>query len=222
MRLNANIRPVQDQAVRQTIALYKKVGWKSIFAKMRFWDAPYFEAENVIPKEGKIVELGCGEGFFSNFLAISSPKRNVVGVEIDKARVKDAQRGLNNTKFICQNALKAKIEASAIVCMHLLHHLNSREDQEFLLTNCYKSLPRNGKLVIIEVDPKFSFKYFITWFTDHFLVSWLFEKKIYSPIYFRRGTEWQRLLKKIGFSCKIAHVEKGKPFTHIMLTCQKN
>lgn len=205
-----------------TIQLYKNNGWKSLFAKIRFWDAPYFQAESLIPKKGVVVELGCGEGLFSNFLAVCSKDRQILGFELDMKRVKIADRGLNNTFFKCADVTRINIpKANTIVMMHLLHHLVSKKDQVDLLTKSYKALPKGGKLIIVEVEPKKSLKYLVTWCTDHFLVPWLFEGRLYSPIYFRKAKEWKKLLEIHGFSCTIIDAEKNKPFTHIILECQK-
>lgn len=213
---------MQDN-IKKTIALYKDLGWKKVFARIRFWDAPFVEVNDLIPKQGTIIELGCGEGLFANFLALTAFQRNVIGVDIDKARIEQAQRGLKNTSFIHLDALKMKMpRVDAIVCMHLLHHLSSYKDQETLLIKCSQALVKGASLVIVEVEPKISWKYLITWLTDHFLVPWLFEKRLYSPIYFRKASEWKSLVTDIGLSCKITSAQRGKPFTHIIILCKKN
>lgn len=212
-----------QENIKKTVALYKDLGWKKIFARIRFWDAPFVEVEKIIPRGGTIIELGCGEGLFANFLALTALKRKIIGVDIDRTRIKQAQRGLKNTSFIHLDALKMKMpRAEAIVCMHLLHHLASYKDQETLLVKCSQALVKSASLLIVEVEPKMSWKYLVTWFTDHFLVPWLFEKRLYSPIYFRKAKEWKKLLTGMGFSCKITSAERGKPFTHTIILCQKN
>ena len=211
-----------DSLIKNTTNLYSGLGWKSVFAKIRLWDAPYKHAETVVPRKGLIVELGCGEGLFSNYLALSSDKRKIIGVELDENRVKIANRGLPNAKFIHADANKAKFHnADAIVMMHLLHHLNSFEEQEKLIRSCLPRIKKSGKLVIIEVEPKFSLKYLISWLTDHFLVAWLFERKIYSSIYFRKKSEWIKMLSGMGFKVDSYSAEKGMPFSHIIFDCVK-
>lgn len=211
-----------DIAVSKTIKLYSGLGWKSLFAKIRFWDAPYIEVANLIPKTGKIIDLGCGDGLFGNFLAVISPTREIFGVEKNFSRIKDADRGLSNTQFFCGDVIKKAIpEADVIVLFHLLHHLNSFKDQEKLLEDCSHKLRKKGKIIIVEIEPKLSLKFLITWFTDHYLVPWLFEKKFYSPIFFRKSSEWKQLMENIGFDCKVYFEEKGKPFTHVILDCKR-
>lgn len=209
------------EAVNKTIALYTNIGWKKWFAKIRMWDAPYLEVEKLIPRSGDVLELGCGEGLFANFLAIASKSRRIFGVDIDRIRIKQASRGLKNTKFAYGDATKVKIpRVNTLVMFHLLHHLNSFKDQEKLLEKTTDRIKKRGRLIIVEVEPKFSLKYFAAWFTDHFLVPWLFEKRIYSPIFFRKSKDWVKILKKNGFKCKITSAQKGKPFSHLIIKCE--
>ena len=206
----------------KTIGLYSGLGWKSLFARIRIWDAPYEQVERVIPKKGVIVDLGCGEGLFSNYLALGSEKRIIFGVDINKNRLKQAYHGVTNTKFVFGDVNKAKIPAAdAIILMHLLHHLDSFEKQEELLRLCWSKLRKKGKLVIIEVEPKVSLKYLIAYFMDHFLVSWVFERKFYSQIYFRKKKNWLKLLNRIGFKVSSYPGDKNKPFPHIIFECNK-
>lgn len=208
--------------IKQTISLYSDSFWKNIFSYIRFWDAPYVELEQIIPKKGKVIDLGCGEGIFANFLAISSSKRQIYGVELDKNRVKHANKKIKNTKFINGDITKESIpKADAIILIHVLHHLNSLDEQEELLKKCIKKLSKNGSLVIAEIEPNGSLKYFTTWFTDHFLVPWLFEKRFYSEIYFRKAKEWKSLLKKLGYKSQIVLADQGKPFSHVILVSKK-
>ncbi|MBI4058765.1 class I SAM-dependent methyltransferase [Candidatus Microgenomates bacterium] len=210
-------------SVKKTIYLYSGLGWKSIFAKVRFWDAPYVEVEKIVPKKGTITDLGCGDGIFTNFLALTSPKRKLTGIDIDSKRLTAADKGLKNVQFKLADANKVNLPKSdAVILFHLLHHLKSQELQTEVLRKCIDSLRKNGKIIIIEIDVKFSFKYFLTLFTDHLIVPWFFDNKLYEPkIFFRHTKEWLILLNDLGLSCKVIMAEENKPFTHIIFNCHK-
>jgi len=212
------------EKIESTIRLYSKLGWKSMFAKLRFWDAPYIEVEKMIPKKGLITELGSGEGLFSNYLGLTSPKRSVYSVEIDKQRHLDSKRGLPNVKTKLGDATTVAIPKSdTIVLFHLLHHLPSFESQEELIKKCVSALKEKGNIIIVEIDKKFSIKYLLTWITDYFFVPWLFEKKFMAnKIYFRKKIDWVELLRSNKLKVRSYSMDKGKPFTHIVLQCNNN
>lgn len=204
--------------IKKLSSLYKN----NKFLKIRFWDAPYLEVESFIPQKGFIVDLGCGDGFFANYLAITSKNRNVYGIELNKIRIKDANKGLKNTKFLNGDITKKEIlKADVILLFHVLHHLNSYNQQEKLLKHCYKKIKKGGKLLIVEVEPKISYKYLLAWLVDHFLVPWIFNKKLYSPIYFRSSKEWIDITNNLGFRTAVYNLEKDKPFTHILIEAKK-
>ena len=210
-----------DRVVNKIIGLYQDGGFTGIFAKIRFWDAPYIEMEKMIAKRGNIVDLGCGDGIFANFLTLKSKNRKVFGIEISNERLKHADKKIPNAKFLAGDITKLQIPpADSILLVHVLHHLLSYQSQEELLYVIKAKLKKGGQLLIAEVEPNLSFKYLVTWFVDHFLVPWLFEKRFYSPIYFRRPIEWKKLLTSLGFVCKVITAEAGKPFTHVIFDCK--
>lgn len=214
---------VKMQPVERIFNLYHCLGWKRIFAKIRFWDAPFIRVEKMVPKKGFIVDLGCGEGIFSNYLAAASNRRSVLGIELDKKRVGQADRGLKNVTFRQGDVLATRLPScDTIILFHLLHHLLSRADQEKLIKKCKLALKNGGKLIIVEADIKPTFKYIVSWLTDHLVVPIFFEGKLFeSKIFFRKKGEWIKVLEENGFSCKMVSAEEGKPFTHVIINCLK-
>lgn len=211
---------ITKSVIDKTISLYSGTGWKSIFAKWKFWEEPYEELEKLIPKKAKIVDIGCGEGILDNFLALMSSDRKILGFEIDKKRLAIADRNIPNTEFKYADATSLVVPSTdVIIFFHVFHHFNSYEEQERVLRQCYKTLKKGGKLFIIEVEIKPSPKYWICWMFDYFFVPWVFEQKIWSPAFFRHSSDWKKLLQKIGFSCKIIPADAGRPFSNVILEC---
>jgi 2-polyprenyl-3-methyl-5-hydroxy-6-metoxy-1,4-benzoquinol methylase len=161
--------------------------------------------------------MGCGEGINSNFLALTSDKRKIVGIEIDKKRVAIADKKIPNTSFDVGDATKSIPKADAIIFFHVLHHFNSYTEQEKVIENCYKALKKGGKLLIVEIDPKPSLKYWTCWVFDHFFVPWVFEGRFHSNAYFRKSKDWKKLIDNKGFKCTIRPAEAGRPFSNVIL-----
>lgn len=212
-----------DKFIYQTIALYPPKGFGGLSTKIRFWNAPFKEIEKKVPKKGTVIDLGCGEGILTNYLATASPSRRIIGIELSARRVKFANRGLKNTQFIKGNVLKINFpKADSIIMSHMLHHLLSYNDQIKLLKKCYISLKKNGKLIIAEVDRGFNFKYLVGWITDILIVPILFENRIINTkIFHRSKKEWKKILKKNGFKVlSIQSFGKG-PFPDIIMVCSR-
>lgn len=208
--------------INGTINLYADVGWKKWFSKWRFRNAPYIEVEKNIAKKGRIIELGCGEGIFSNYVALSSSKREVIGYELNEERIKEADRGLPNAKFKKADVTKLSLpKADTVVLFHVLHHLTSYKKQEELLQEIARLLKKGKKLVIVEVNMKFSLKFIVASLFDYFIVPVVFEKKLNDKIYFRKSEDWVRYIRNLGFSVKSKEVDRGMVFPHLILYCTK-
>ena len=154
-----------------------------------------------------------------NFLAISSEKRRVLGIEINKERVKNSPQIFNKTSFKVGNILEDNFpKAEAITLIHVLHHLSSYGDQEKLIRKCKDKLKTGGVLVIAEIIEKPVLKFIFTVFTDHVILPILFENKLFSgKIYFRSLKAWQRLLNDNGFVISSKLISKGMPFSHVII-----
>lgn len=203
--------------------LYAEGGFGELFAKIRFWDAPIEDLEKLVPTSGLIVDLGCGDGLVPNYLALKNSGRQLIGIDKNGLRIKEADHGVVNTRFFVGDVLSKQVPpADSILMVHLLHHLSSFNDQEIILRECRYKLKIGGRLIIVEIDRKPLLKYLLTWIVDRSVFPILFEGKIYSrDIFYRRKEEWKELLTKIGFKVTIREAHQGKPFSHIILVGEK-
>jgi SAM-dependent methyltransferase len=201
---------------KKTIKLYWNLGYVTVFTYFRFFHAPYKLAETYVPKKGKIMDLGCGYGFFSNLLGVSSEDREVMGVELSQRKLQYADRGIKNVCFINKDIAKIEIDdCDAVVLFHVLHHLNSFEQQEKLLGEVYKKLRKGGKLIVVEIDYKPIWKFLFTYLIDTML--YLGDK-----IYYRSNKQHVELFSRLGFNVEqVVLAHKFVPLSHVMFICRK-
>lgn len=204
----------------QAINLYAGSPWEAFLSKFKFWEEPYEIVEKMLPDHGRIIDLGCGEGLLSNYLAIASAKRKITGVEIAPERLMRAKKGIKNAFFSVGDIIKTPYpKADAVILFHVLHHLPNKNSQEKVLKKAKDSLEENGKLIIAEVHVKPTIKYAAAWFADHFLVPWVFEKRFYTKAFFRKKNDWVNLLKKLEFKVKVTEATENRPFPNIIFEC---
>ena len=205
---------------QQAINLYQTNLWEKFLSSFKFWEEPYETVNKMLPRSGTITELGCGEGLMTNYLALSSPNRKIIGYEIVPKRLEVAKKGIKNTHYEVGDIVEIPFPKSdALILFHVLHHLPSKNAQEKVLIKARKALKKNGKLVIVDVHQKPTIKYLAAWIADHFLVPWVFEKRFYTRAYFRSEQEWVTLLKKVGYKVKVTEETKGRPFPNIIFEC---
>jgi 2-polyprenyl-3-methyl-5-hydroxy-6-metoxy-1,4-benzoquinol methylase len=81
---------------RQLLKLYKDSSPAEklkIYARIIFnFDQIKKHLDSFIPAEGNVLDWGCGYGIFANYLRLKNPKLNVVGFDISKVRIEEANK----------------------------------------------------------------------------------------------------------------------------------
>jgi 2-polyprenyl-3-methyl-5-hydroxy-6-metoxy-1,4-benzoquinol methylase len=217
-------KPSINARMKRTLKLYATGDFAEDFQLIRLWDAPLSQLEKYFPRSGVVVDLGSGDGLLANYIAISNPKVRVYGIDINRDRVKEAQKGVRNTTFVTGDILDSKIpKADTIFLVHVLHHLPSKASQLKLLKDIRTKLKPKGKLIIVEINNAPIFKYIFTWLIDTIAVPILFEGGIFnSKIFYRKALEWEKVLSKLKFQTNMTHAHQSMPFSHIILECSMN
>lgn len=179
--------------------IYKPQGiYKALWAAIRIFILPYKKLNAIVPSSGTIVDIGCGNGALTNYLALS-PKRNLKGIDLSRGRISSAQKTVGkkkNIQFIHGDAITAKLPpADCYLMVDVLHHIPF-PNQEKLIGFIAKSLKRGSTLIIKEVDPSDRIP---------FLFGSLIEKLLYPKerIYARSYNEWKKLFNSLGLTCTL-------------------
>jgi SAM-dependent methyltransferase len=90
---------------------------------------PDFIVSHTDPGLRRIVEIGCGDGVFSNVLSLLFPDIEIIGIDTDRDKIAYARSTIGyrrNVKFICANAtVLSEIPCDRIVYNRCLSNLNS-------------------------------------------------------------------------------------------------
>ena len=131
----------------------------------------YETIHSLIPKEGKILDIGCGYGFMDYALYFASPHRNITGIDYDEEKIQVAKNCLSkdeNINFITANAIDFSFENYDVVIMaDMLHYLNTAT-QKKLVEKCCRSLKPGGMLLIRDANADLKQRHFNTRLTEFF------------------------------------------------------
>ena len=104
-----------------------------------------------LPKNPKVLEVGCGNGFFLKALTDSGFTKNVFGVEPSSKMALEADSSLRSkikVNFFKSN-LYVENSFDLVLCFHTLDHLF--DPREFI-KGAYSLLKKNGYIVIVVHD----------------------------------------------------------------------
>jgi 1-acyl-sn-glycerol-3-phosphate acyltransferase len=109
----------------------------------------------LLPLQGRILDIGCGYGFMDYMLAWTAPGRNITGIDYDEDKIATASHCFKrpaNLQFIHGDIAATPFEVyDAFILSDVLHYLSS-EEQETLLQQCIERLSPDGVIVIRDGD----------------------------------------------------------------------
>ena len=182
------------------------------------------EIGQYLPRNGRILDLGCGFGLFSLYFALDAPTRKITGVDLDADRIEAATQcaarlGVTNVHYTHSNVLdwKASGEGAAqfdaIFMLDLIHHLPKHEVADFLARVSQLVAP-GGVLLLKDVSNKPYYKKLFTLTLDRLMVG-------SEPIHYWDPAELSALVEGLGFSVKRHTINDILPYPHILYVCSR-
>lgn len=166
----------------------------------------YTVFDDLVPKNAKVLDLGCGYGFLSYMLSFRSDERVITGVDYDQDKIDVADHGyLKSEKlnFYCDDLATMEIEsADVMIIADVLHYLP--EPKQFaVLARCFNSLNDGGKIIVRDGDQDLVEKHKRTRITELFSVSILKFNKSETPLQFVSGRALTTFAASHGFDTTV-------------------
>ncbi len=151
---------VESSPAQRVLDAYAGLGRGDRFhVAMRWRSCPFPEVEAAVPRAGRILDVGCGHGVFSLYLAATSPERAVVGVDVDAAKVVSARQAADAAGLPVTFAGSAPEGPwDAITIVDVLYLLGEAPALA-LLRELAAQLAPGGVLVVKEIDVRPRWKY---------------------------------------------------------------
>ncbi len=118
--------------------------------KLRF-ENYYILFNDLLPKQGRFLDAGCGYGFMSYMLHFVSDEREITGIDYDATKIDTANHCFSKNEkinFICSDVLQFNYEKyDGIILADVLHYLRPSEQKQ-AIEKCLQNLNENGILII--------------------------------------------------------------------------
>ena len=138
---------------RKVKRLYRYQGaYVEQFALWKMKLDPMFQSLNqIVPREGFILDLGCGYGLVTHWLAFGTDQRQLLGVDYDENKIRVAQCTAQNhprVRFELQDILNWEYPTCDVVLLMDVLHYWVPEKQQQVLDKARRALRPGGKLYL--------------------------------------------------------------------------
>jgi 1-acyl-sn-glycerol-3-phosphate acyltransferase len=175
-----------------------------------------------LPRQGNILDLGCGYGFLCYMLYFLSSGRKITGVDYDEEKIDTATHNYLRTErieFRCGDVTQFQFaKYDGIVISDVLHYLTPG-DQEKLLVRCFDALNPGGVLMVREGNSDLKERHWGTRLTEFFSVHLLRFNKSTHALSFVSGEGLKRLSTRHGLD--IAVVDDAKFTSNVTFVISK-
>lgn len=138
---------------RKVARLYRYQGvYVEQFVHWKMKLDPVFPAlDAAAPRSGFVLDLGCGYGLATHWLAQHTDQRTFLGVDYDEEKIRVAKRSAPNhprVRFEAQNILEWDFPACDTALLLDVLHYWTPDKQQFLLEKVHRALRPAGRLVL--------------------------------------------------------------------------
>ena len=166
----------------------------------------------LLPRKGKMLDIGCGYGFMGYMLHFSSPERTITGIDYDEDKIETATNCFSRGKginFIFAGATEFKFEQyDAIIMADILHYLQP-EEQKQLIEKSIRHLNPEGVIVIRDGNKDLAKRHQGTKLMEFFSTSFLgFNKTSADGLSFLSGNLVENAARMFNMDCSV--IDKTK------------
>ena len=190
-----------------------------LFMRIRLLLSDMERVERETPRTGTILELGCGHGLFSNLLALRSPGRRVIGIDLSPEKIRHARAsigGRSNIEFISGDMLELQLPACDAITIVDVTYLLPLGEQQRLLQECRRLLRPGGVLVWKAQERRPRWKFAFTWLQEMLATSAGLTQGKRRGLHFPSRAEALAMMEATGFGARVVEVPTHRPYTDVI------
>jgi 2-polyprenyl-3-methyl-5-hydroxy-6-metoxy-1,4-benzoquinol methylase len=175
--------------------------------------------ERNVPREGAIVDIGCGYGFFANLMACRSEQRDVLGIDMEDEKINHALDSIGTRKnidFQKANAFKFEFPPCDAITILDITYLLDRDRQSRLLKVCRRSLKAGGKFIwkTQETRPRWKYTFMYAQEMAGSLVGMTASGQ--KSFHFLSREEACAMMEEAGFEVAVVEMPTRLPYTDVL------
>lgn len=162
--------------------------------------------DQLVPRDARVLDIGCGYGFMSYLLSFSAPERRVTGIDYDEEKIAVANHCFAKTEhiqFSPADVLTYRFATyDTIILSDVLHYLQPAQQQTVLET-CVNRLNPGGSVIIRDGNKDLEDRHQGTRLSEFFSTKlFSFNKTTEQGLSFLSGTSIRQLAAQQGLVCE--------------------
>lgn len=168
----------------------------------------YSVYNDLLPKQGDILDIGCGYGLIAYMLAFTSGERHITGIDYDEEKIEVANHCFSKNEhlhFISGDIGQFAFEKKdAFLLSDVLHYI-PEESQEKLLRQCMENLRENGIILIRDANRSMEIRHKRTKLTELLSTCMGFNKTmdLSGKLYFTSAERIEKIVSDYGLKMEI-------------------
>lgn len=225
------MRRPRTAAARRSLSIWRgSPPGTRLHCHIRWWTAPFAALEPLVPAQGAILEVGCGHGLFSTFLALTASGREVRGIDVDGDKIELAGRAIarlapGEANIAFEHVPDGVVPRrpggwDAIVVVDVLYLLSPTARHD-LIAQCVGALVPGGVLVVKEVDTSPWFKAKVAQLQEFLATRVLRITATHHDLHFRSADDVRAALDDAGLTTTASRLDRGYFHPHCVVVGTK-
>jgi uncharacterized protein len=209
---------------QEVLSLYKFSAFDQIFLFLRSFVLDYAYIAEHIPLAAKVIDVGCGYGILSNYLALSDLESHVKGIDIDADRISKANQTTGTRKnivFEVGDFMRSDLtQFNTVVAIDLMHYFDF-DEQHRIINKVGTALTSGGIFILRQPDTAPKWRYCWTYMHEFIMVKSTITKTNNRKIYFSSSKSIISVLEENGFEVTIYPNKAMFPYSDTIFVCRK-
>ncbi|HOV10851.1 MAG TPA: MMPL family transporter [Bacteroidales bacterium] len=166
----------------------------------------YSHYNDIIPRDVRIMDIGCGYGYLSMMLAWASPERKILAIDYDRDKIDVASHCMSkpaNVTFSYEDITQYEFENNDVFILSDVLHYLTPENQTRLVEKCIEKMNPGGMILIRDANKDSEKQHKKTRWTEFMSTNFGFNKTANNKLHFFSAADLTDIAASLSMNVQI-------------------